>query len=117
MKLSAPATLSLLVAAALVPTAHAQSITSIGTLPGDGYSDCIAVSKNGNVLAGNSAGMNGNRAVRRTGSGALQDIGHLPNATDTWVFGMSADGKAIVGLSQLPDREGAFRWTQGAPAD
>ena len=41
MKIAAPLTFasSLLAVVALVPSSHAQTITSLGQLPGDGYSD------------------------------------------------------------------------------
>jgi probable HAF family extracellular repeat protein len=47
------------------------------------------------------------------GGGTLEDLGHLPGqfATDSLAFGLSADGRVVVGSSQASNNDQAYRWS------
>jgi probable HAF family extracellular repeat protein len=95
-------------------TASAASIYDLGVLPGRLGSDAFGVSSDGSVVVGYSAGAGGSQfhAFRWTASsGAMQDLGVLPNAARFSVAtDVSDDGAAVVGYSGDRNTR-AFRWT------
>lgn len=98
----------------------AQEITSVGVLPGGTFSQCSAVSADGEVVVGISFGefmVSPDRSFRIVGNGLPQDIGALPGATDIWASSISGDGSTIVGLAFSPNGLRAFRLKNGTFTD
>lgn len=97
----------------LAVTTSGQTITSIGVLRADDhYSAGLAISADGRVVAGASAAdffsdTHGIRWTRQTG---MRDIGALPDTSNTFGQGVSADGCVIVGAA-YGELETAYRWT------
>jgi probable HAF family extracellular repeat protein len=50
------------------------------------------------------------------GGGTMTDLGHLPGqyATDSLAFGISGDGRVVVGQSQASNNDQAYRWSAAA---
>lgn len=93
-------------------TASAQSFTRLGYLPDGTQTTRLSVSADGHVVTGYSISPIGQRAVRWTASGGLQDLGILTSG-DIGSRGdaINGDGSIIVGIS---NPSGIFRWTSGA---
>jgi len=74
------------------------------------------ISKNGNVVVGESFIATGSRAIAWTAADGLMNLGVLPGGTaDSVAYGVSADGSVIVGQSDdgnFAEGGTAFRWTQ-----
>lgn len=86
--------------------------TGIQILTGPG-GDATAVSADGSVVVGYArTGISTTYAFRWTAAGGMQDIGSL-GGVSTNAFGVSADGKTIVGgsLANGMSQQRAFRWT------
>src|SRR5690242_4819879 len=103
----APAALAFLLAAPV----QAQSITGLGFLPGGQASQAYGLSADGSTVVGFSASSNGDRAIRWTATGGLQDLGALAGGATSYSWGASSDGSIIVGYSGSTDGDRAFRWT------
>ncbi len=111
-----------LVAAGAVPVEAGPTITSIGVLTGDAYSDGDAISADGTTVTGNSGYYDNHlqilndTAVRWTAAGGLEDLGNLPVGNTRAIgFAVNADGSAIAGASLSNNgsvNARAFRWTQ-----
>ncbi|MCS7209810.1 MAG: dockerin type I domain-containing protein [Fimbriimonadales bacterium] len=80
------------------------------------------VSADGTVVVGTSTTRSGARAFRWTEAGGMQSLGTLPGTTDSYGFGISANGAVVVGyVVRWPDEgdpnqeyyERAFRWENG----
>jgi probable HAF family extracellular repeat protein len=84
--------------------ARAQTITSIGILPGGTWSSAIAISADGTTIAGRSeiAGAD-QRGIRWTAQGGLQDLGTLPGTGLSESNAINGDGSVIVGDCQASD--------------
>jgi probable HAF family extracellular repeat protein len=95
-------------------------VTPLGILPGDNWSEVIAVSRDGSVVGVQSQfrDHSGEEPVEiyqaaRWKDGSLQDLGNL-GAEGVFVTDVSSDGETIVGYLEYPS-EGpvrAFRWTE-----
>jgi probable HAF family extracellular repeat protein len=95
-------------------------VTPLGFLPGDNWSEVIAVSRDGSVAAVKSQlredtpedTMETVRAARWNGGG-LQDLGTL-GASDVFATDVSSDGGTIVGYLEydVGEQVRAFRWTE-----
>ena len=100
-------------------------MTDLGALQGDDFSQAVAVSKNGSVVAGNSysSQQETTRVFRWTQAGQMADIGTLdtgnPNDSKDINFGaLSRDGSTIVGYVSVSPESGrsyqrAYRWHVG----
>jgi probable HAF family extracellular repeat protein len=97
--------------------ARAQTITSIGVLPGGAWSSALAVS-GGGVVAGRAgiAGADG-RAIRWTAQGGLEDLDTLPGTHYSEGVAISGDGSIIVGDCQTQTGFSALRWVLSAMED
>lgn len=98
----------------------AQEITSVGVLSGGTFSQCSAVSADGEVVVGISFGqfqVSPDRSFQIVGDGLPQDIGALPGATDIWASSLSGDGSTVIGLAFTPNGVRAFRLKNGAFLD
>jgi probable HAF family extracellular repeat protein len=91
-------------------------IVRIGDLPGgEKHSGAADVSSDGSVIVGTSTSAFATEAFRWTADGGMIGLGLLPGTVDSASFGVSADGRVVVGEA---DRERgplvraiAFRWT------
>ncbi len=88
---------------------------NLGFLPGDGFSEALAVSDDGLVVVGTSRAASGAvpRTFRLALPGQMTDLGTLPGLEGFGVEprGMSASGDVVVGvINSSPNR--AFVWTQ-----
>lgn len=79
-----------------------------------------SVSHDGGVIAGRQGG---SMAAIWTPEG-IRELGHLPDATSSFAYAVSADGQVVVGHSTGPTSGGTFRWTEadgmqriGSPSD
>lgn len=88
--------------------ADAQTITSLGVLPGRFFSRATALSADGTTVVGISGGVD--HAFRWTLSGGMQDLGALTGASTSIAYGCSLNG-AIVGGNSTAAQVGAFRWS------
>lgn len=101
-------------AVALSTSVNAQSITSVGVLPGGSVSDAVGVSSDGAAVAGtvDIFGPGPSRAFRWTRNHGPQNLGVLPGGTDTWATAISGNGEALAGIGFLADTDRAVRWTR-----
>jgi probable HAF family extracellular repeat protein len=77
-----------------------QGIQGLGDLPGgDFWSEATAVSADGQVVVGYSKTATGNRAFRWEAGLGMVELAVLPGATQSYAWGISADGSVIVGSS------------------
>jgi probable HAF family extracellular repeat protein len=98
------------------------TLTNIGVLTGDAYSEGWAISADGSTVAGQSYHYNSQQhelegtAVRWTAADGLEDLGNLPVGNPRAIgFAVNADGSAIAGTSLSNNgsvNARAFRWTQ-----
>lgn len=117
--------LTALVLGAFAFQTHAQTNgqwLDLGSL-GGGYSIAFDVSSNGNVVVGGSATKDGYHAFRWENNN-MQDLGTLPGHNTSEAFGVSPDGKVVVGESwRIQESAGdsiesrAFRWKDGVMTD
>lgn len=91
------------------------SFTPLGDLPGDGFgSDARDVSADGAVVVGGANLSGDTQAFRWTSTEGIGGLGSLPEASNSYAFGVSADGSTIVGTTAGSFPIGfteAFRWT------
>jgi formylglycine-generating enzyme required for sulfatase activity/uncharacterized membrane protein len=92
--------------------AHAQWIVHIGVLPGGTGSWATDVCDAGPTVVGWCGTPSGERAVRWTPTGPLQDLGVLPGGSFSFATAISHDGGTVVGHSGTPSGVRAFRWTE-----
>ena len=76
---------------------HSTVPQSLGALTGQLQSSAVAISSNGNIIAGSARDASANNVVRWLKSGAEWLIDPLPSGNGCDVGGMSTDGTAIVG--------------------
>jgi probable HAF family extracellular repeat protein len=82
----------------------------IGGLGGS-YDEPLGMSGDGTTIVGNAQLPNFDiRAFRWTLGGGTQNLGVLPEATESYAEGVSLDGQVVIGSSGY----GAFRWTSAA---
>jgi probable HAF family extracellular repeat protein len=106
--LAAPSLLSL--------TVSAQTITSIGVLPGDTISKARALSANGTTVVGVSRTPSTNGTAVRWNSGVLSSLGYLGTGSYSEAFGVSPDGLFVAGQSNdNTTGQQAFRWASPGP--
>jgi probable HAF family extracellular repeat protein len=114
-------TLGLIAVAAT--TAHANpTINSLGLLPGGNYCYGTSISSNGSVVAGyadTTDGSGGDRAIRWTLAGGIQNLGVLSGGASSGASGISGSGAFIAGGSGFDGGNHAFRWSvsDGVMAD
>jgi probable HAF family extracellular repeat protein len=98
---------SFMAALSLGGIAWGASFEGIGMLPGDNFSEALAVSADGNTVAGLSVRDSIPRAFRwREGEGMI-DLGSMPEGRDNYyATAISADGSVVVGYDT------AWRWTE-----
>jgi len=101
---------------AAATSAHAQSLTGLGTLAGGNYSEALGVSAGGSVVVGYSTSASGDRAFRWTSAG-MADLGTLAGGNYSIANGVSADGSVVVGRSNSASGARAFRWTSAGMTD
>ncbi len=93
-------------------------MVGIGDLPGGEYSSqALGLSSDGLVIVGSSNGSQGPEAFRWTAETGLIGLGRLPGGIESSAYGVSADGKAIAGVSYSMNAQGnfvgePFRWTE-----
>ena len=92
--------------------AHAQWIAHIGVLPGGTTSWATDVCDAGPTVVGWCDTPSGERAVRWTPAGQLQDLGVLPGGSFSFATAVSHDGGTVVGHAGTPSGVRAFRWTE-----
>lgn len=93
----------------------AQQITSLGVLPGDRQSRAEAISADGSVIVGVSTIGFANTSAFTYSSGVMSPLGTL-GGTDSWAFGVSANGSVIVGDSTTSigsNNLNAFKYLDG----
>ncbi|MBY0113391.1 MAG: hypothetical protein K2Y21_11255 [Phycisphaerales bacterium] len=99
--------------ASLSAAASAQSITSIGVLPGDTISSAAAVNSNGQVVVGLSrTNATNGMAVRWVFPGTLTGLGFLPGGTLSSAAAVSPDGAWVVGRADATAGQFGFKWNQ-----
>ncbi len=105
-------------AAALTSSvAFGQTFTNLGVLdPNHQFSQAVAVSGNGQHVAGNSGvGLfDQMRGFRWTQGSGLTDMGTAPDGDFYFAVGISNDGNAITGGYQSGPVGSAFRWTSAS---
>jgi probable HAF family extracellular repeat protein len=96
---------------------RSEGFVSIGDLPGGLQSgEALAISPDGSVIVGFSSGADGYHAYRwidpNAGGVGMQDLGDLPGGSLHFsrAYGVSADGKAVVGESDTERTLEAFIW-------
>lgn len=98
--------------------ALAQSITSLGVLDANHrFSQAVAVSGNGQHVAGNSGVdlFDQMRGFRWSEGSGLSDMGSAPEGDSYYALGISNDGNTVTGGYQPSTAGGAaFRWTAGS---
>jgi len=114
-------TTSLAVVAVAAPAAMAQSpsFTLLGFPPpqggGTGNSRAMALSADGRSAAGYSSVSGvGDTAFHWTADGGRNDFGQALGLTLSYGFGMSGDGRTVVGRSGPASTHSAFRWSQAS---
>lgn len=90
-----------------------EGIQVLGNLPGATSSFAHAVSADGQVVVGRSAGLSTGGAFRWTAAGGMQPIG---SPSDTYrlsvAYSVSADGQTLGGGGIGPEGAGAAIWTE-----
>lgn len=105
-------TLGALLVATCVDTALGQSIHNVGVPEGGSYSGAYGVSGNGSAVAVGVDMFGEGRAYRWTVRKGALNLGSLPGAYGTAVYGISRDGFALVGGAFFPDDTArAWLWT------
>ena len=90
--------------------AAAGGMHDLGTLLGFSSSEAHSVSADGSVVVGWARSGEQDRAFRWTAAGGMQDLGTLGG--NSYAYGVSSDGRAVVGLSlNTAGQLCAFRWT------
>ena len=95
--------------------AQAQSIESLGDLPGGLMSSrAYGISADGSVAVGAASSSNGLEAFRWTSGGGMVGLGDLAGGSFySFTYGASSDGSVVVGESESASGNEAFRWTSG----
>jgi probable HAF family extracellular repeat protein len=91
-------------------------MVNLGTILGGSWTQALAVSADGLVVAGRGGfdSSGASHAFRWTIPGGMQDLGTLPGGGQSGAWGVSADGTVIVGNNNITESdEHAFRWTLG----
>jgi len=89
----------------------AQPLTALPSLPGALAMYVDAISDGGTVVCGDAVLLSGSaRAWRWTAATGVSNLGFLSGATDSYGYGMSGDGLAVVGASGAAF-DVAHRWT------
>ncbi|MEM9252156.1 MAG: hypothetical protein AAGB29_07375 [Planctomycetota bacterium] len=96
-----------------------EGVIGLGDLPGGKrQSEAHAISANGEVIVGQSGSSFGDRdddgieAFRWTRTGGMVGLGDLPGGVaKSQAFGVSGDGKYIVGISSHASGDEPFIWT------
>lgn len=96
--------------------ALAQTITSIGVLPGDTISKAWALSADGKTAVGVSRTPSTNGTAVRWNAGLLSSLGYLGSGTFSEAFGVSPNGLIVSGTSN-DNLNGnmAFKWASPGP--
>jgi len=101
---------------ALASVASAQTITSIGVLPGDTVSKAWSLSANGTTVVGLSRTPSTNGTAVRWNSGVLSNLGYIGAGTFSEAFGVSPNGQIVTGMSNdAVTGNLAFKWTNPGP--
>lgn len=104
------------VVASLGTFASAQTITTIGVLPGDTISKAWALSANGTTVVGVSRTPSTNGTAVRWNSGVLSSLGYLGAGTFSEAFGVSPNGLIVSGQSNdAVNGNMAFTWASPGP--
>ena len=70
------------------------------------------VSDNGDVVVGDSVASDGSvQAFRWDANGGMRSLGKIVGGTDSWAYGVSANGAVVVGASNVSGSFRAIRWT------
>jgi probable HAF family extracellular repeat protein len=102
---------------AAAPLLGQPSFQGLGNPPGYNYLEAIAVSADGQFIAGTANRMADNKyaAFRWSPAGGFTWLGDLPGGDNDAVSkGFSAHGFHVVGYSDTADGEEGFRWQGGA---
>jgi uncharacterized membrane protein len=94
-------------------SAMAQTFASLGVLDTNHqFSQAVAVSSNGQHVAGNSGvGLfDQMRGFRWSQGSGMSDIGEVPESDFYWAVGISNDGNTVTGGYQSGTTSAAFRW-------
>jgi probable HAF family extracellular repeat protein len=103
-------------AASIVAVASAQTITSVGVLPGDTVSKAWALSANGTTVVGLSRTPATNGTAVRWNAGVLSNLGYIGAGASSEAFGVSPDGLVVAGQSNdAVTGILAFKWTNPGP--
>lgn len=92
-------------------------MADLATLPGDLISFAYAISRDGQVVVGDSdGGSTGGHGFRWTATTGMTDLGNLGGDLTT-AAAVNADGSVVVGSATLADGSlNAFRWTSAGMA-
>ncbi len=97
-----------LTAVSTLPRTEAASLTSLGDFAEGYWSRALAVSADGQSIAGSSYQFDGSRlAFRWTPTGGMVDLGNLGGATDNSAAAISRDGSLLAGWSGTD----SYRWS------
>lgn len=104
------------VAGLLASAASAQTITSIGVLPGDTISKAWSLSANGSTVVGVSRMPSTNGTAVRWNSGVLSSLGYIGAGTFSEAYGVSPNGLFVAGMSSdNVNGNMGFKWVSPGP--
>jgi len=104
------------VAGLLASCASAQTITSIGVLPGDTISKAWSLSTSGTTVVGISRTPSTNGTAVRWNSGVLSSLGYIGAGSNSEAYGVSPNGLFVAGMSNdNVNGNMAFKWASPGP--
>jgi probable HAF family extracellular repeat protein len=75
-----------------------------------------AINSAGTIVTGHSDSSSGRHAFLWTAAGGLQDLGLMPDFTQTFAYGLSDDGTFVAGIGGFTGQDRAFGWTAATGA-
>jgi len=87
-------------------------VQALGQLAGGPSTQAVAVSGDGTVVTGYGGNADWLSVFRWTVSGGMVDLGHTPQPGGIRAWGLSRDGRVIVGGAAGANNNGALIWTE-----